>query len=125
MIDCVVTYSVAAPTFQRTIPRALRAVTSATGVQFREVAADADIAYEQIAVVPGDATAILGMFDATSDTVYLGTVPGMNRLSLTLHETLHALGVEHVAEDGYLMSALFSGVTTITDHDIEGVRCPA
>jgi hypothetical protein len=120
---CTVTYSVEAPSFQRTIPRALKAVTAATGIRFQQVPAGGDIHYEQSNIVIEGATTTLGMFDPASHTVYLGIIPGMSLLSLTLHETLHAVGAGHVPEDGYLMSASFSGSTTITGHDVEGLSC--
>jgi len=131
---CLVTYAVhesAADDYARTIVRAQRIVTDATGIRFAEVAGDADVTYTQYPrfvlnpVAEGE-TAVLGEWVPAIRTVRLTTQFHPARLPLVLHETLHAVGVGHVEDPAAVMAPTLSGVVDLTPADLaamQGVTC--
>lgn len=123
---CVQTYSVhqSVRDYARAIPKALKAVSDATGVTFVETADSPDISFSE-AKYAGTA---FGEYFPDSGNIVLYRMPGLDgqwRRSLVMHEVLHSLGIAHIPEPGYLMSTIVSGVTTMTEHDIEGAMCHA
>ena len=130
---CMVTYNVDASAtvdYIRTIPRAQRIITEATGIQFVSVPGPADITYVQhkgvvlpakVPTSPVEGTAALGAWEYATKTVHLTTQFRSTRLPLVLHETLHAIGVPHVDDPASVMAAKLTFTTTFTDADREAL----
>jgi hypothetical protein len=132
---CMVTYNVdasASVDYIRTIPRAQRIVTEATGIQFVSVSnsADADVTYVQhkgfvlpakVPTIPVHGMSAVGAWVSNTKTVHLSTQFRPARLPIVLHETLHAVGVHHVDDPKAVMSSTLTFTTTFTDADREAL----
>jgi hypothetical protein len=137
---CLLTYRVdsSVTDYTATIPRAQRIVTEATGYQFVEVAeGPADVTYVQDGRkwLPEYGPSVWGYWTGRasvggSQTIILttqqrGVMPWI-RLPLTIHETLHAVGVSHVDDPSALMASVSNFNVEFTAADleaIEGVKC--
>ena len=123
---CVQTYSIneSVRDYARAIPKALKAVSDATGVTFVEVTDSADISFSEQKFAGGP----FGEYYHESGNIVLYRLFGLDgqwKRSIVMHEVLHGLGIGHIPEPGYLMSTIVSGVTTMTERDIEGAMCHA
>jgi Matrixin len=125
---CTINYTIdpSATSYERQIVRAVREISAVSDIEFVRVNKSPDITYS----LAGNSGAlapkgymVAGAYDYQNRTVWLTDIylPGVMKRSLVLHETLHAIGLDHVDNPDSIMYPVATGTTAFSLDDLSGI----
>lgn len=125
---CTINYTIdpSASSYERQITRAVREIGAVSDIAFVRVDKNPDIIYsmagESGAIFP-EGYVVAASWNYQTRTVWLTSLilPGAMKRSLVLHETLHAMGLDHVDNPDSIMYPVSKGTTAFSLDDLSGI----